>query len=431
MHQFRYLEDEDHHEDDYHDDNDKKPWGPVIGASFLIMLVTFSGLLLVGFVSCFQRLASANMDKESFWHRLHHQIIPSFASGALLATTVFLLIPEGFELLEGLHGSDIIEGYEDDGHEDEVGHNETATAESSHSTHEAHSKNGAAWRLGASLLGGFLFPILLGAIFPPPDISECEVCRERALQGESILSPAAQDRVLQDDDDDEDDGQEAATDQDYTNHEQPTMDLNCDDGECTHCHDHGQDDNEESNKKIMEEKKAVAEHPRNISLAASILLGDFCHNFCDGIFLGTAFLLCSKSIAWTLTATTIYHEIAQEIADFALLTHHCGLSIPHALAANFAAGISVMIGGVIVLSVSLSDRAVGAILCISAGVYIYIAASECIPRIQAARKNARDTFLFLTCFVVGAVPIGLVLLNHGHCYEGSDEEHADDHADEH
>jgi hypothetical protein len=58
----------------------------------------------------------------------------------------------------------------------------------------------------------------------------------------------------------------------------------------------------------------------------------------------------------------------------------------------------------------------GSLLSVSAGVYIYIAAStECIPRIQAVHKNATDTLTFLICFTIGAVPIGLVLLNHGHC----------------
>lgn len=464
-HHQRYLEDPDHladETDEFHHDEDgedhadsspgNKPWGQVIGASLLIMVVTFSGLLVLGFVSCFQRLQAASPEqKKSFWHRLHHQIIPSFASGALLATTVFLLIPEGFELLEGNHGHERIEGYasaapEEEHHDD---HDEDdhrrfrrvlqTDAEEHHD--EADSHNGAAWRLGASLLGGFLVPILLGAIFPPPDISDCEVCRERALREQSNLSPAAKEEIV----DDAEEDSEYDVDQDYrsstknqdvedpTEHLQTTMDLNCDDGDCTHCHDHikevtglGENNNNKTSLTNKKSEDAIAtatgmpSHPRNIPLAASIIMGDFCHNFCDGIFLGTAFLLCSNSIAWTLVATTIYHEIAQEIADFALLTHHCGLTIPQALAANFVAGLSVMLGGLIVLAVTLSDRAVGAILCISAGVYIYIAASECIPRIQAARRQLSDTLTFLLCFVLGAVPIGLVLLNHGHCSEGDD-----------
>jgi hypothetical protein len=79
-----------------------KPWGHVIAASFMIQLVTFSGLLIVGFSSCLKCWRS-DTNTTSFLHLVQHQIVPSFAAGALLATTVFILIPEGFELLEGAH----------------------------------------------------------------------------------------------------------------------------------------------------------------------------------------------------------------------------------------------------------------------------------------------------------------------------------------
>ena len=389
----------------------------MIGASLLIQMATFSGLVLLGFVNCFQKLSGTNSaQKHSFWHRLQNQVIPSFASGALLATTVFLLIPEGFELLEGVHADDLLTGHaeSEEAHDEHrrrrfLQSNETVTNDHEE---EIQSKNEAAWRLGASLLGGFLFPILLGAIFPPPDISECEVCLERVRATESNLSPAAQEEVLIDEGNSEVDVDGDASRNAPTENLPTTVDLNCEDGECTHCHDNIYET------KAAEDVPANARHIRNFPLAASIIMGDFCHNFCDGIFLGTAFLLCSKSLAWTITATTIYHEIAQEIADFALLTHHCGLTIPEALVSNFVAGCSVMIGGLIVLAVNFSDRAVGSILCISAGVYVYIAASECIPRIQANRQQISDTLIFLVCFVLGAVPIGLVLLTHEHCEAG-------------
>ena len=43
--------------------------------------------------------------------------------------------------------------------------------------------------------------------------------------------------------------------------------------------------------------------------------------------------------------------------------------MPQGLAANFCAGFSVVLGGVLMLAVSLSDEAIGAILVMSAGVY--------------------------------------------------------------
>ena len=52
-----------------------------------------------------------------------------------------------------------------------------------------------------------------------------------------------------------------------------------------------------------------------------VLIGDFMHNFCDGIFMGTAFIHCSRSLAWSITVATIFHEIAQEFADYFVLTN--------------------------------------------------------------------------------------------------------------
>jgi zinc transporter ZupT len=157
------------------------------------------------------------------------------------------------------------------------------------------------------------------------------------------------------------------------------------------------------------------------TLASSILVGDFLHNFTDGVFVGTSFLLCDKSVAWTIVASTTYHELAQEIADFALLHHHCGFSKLLAVVYNFVSGFSVVLGAILVLSMDLSEIAQGTTLAIAAGVYIYIAACECIPRVQAVRQTARDTLVFLVSFVLGAVPIGLVLLNHKHCEEGHED----------
>ena len=373
--------------------NDSKPWGDVIGASLVIQMATFSGLVLVGFVGCFQKLNAANpAKKHSFWLSFNNLVIPSFASGALLATAVFLLLPEGFELLSGAHA----EAHDEHRRSRFLNSNETVSEDhEDHEDHEDEKHNQAAWMLGASLLGGFLFPILLGAIFPSP---EC------VLATETNLSPAAQAKVCVDEENSEVDVDGDTSRNSPTKELSTTADLNCVPGEFKH-HDG----------KTTDVVAASSRHLHNAPLVAIIVVGDFCHNFCDGIFVGTAFLLCDKSIAWAITATTVYHEIAQEIGDFGLLTYQCGLTVPQALVVNFLSGASVMIGGLLVLAINLSDRAIGSILCISAGVYLYIATSECIPRILVARRRVSDTLVFLGCFILGAVPIGLVLLNHGHC----------------
>jgi hypothetical protein len=51
----------------------------------------------------------------------------------------------------------------------------------------------------------------------------------------------------------------------------------------------------------------------------------------------------------------------------------------------------------------------GSPLSVSAGVYIYIAATECIPRIQAVHKNATGHSDVLTSVLLLQSRIGLVL----------------------
>jgi zinc transporter ZupT len=148
---------------------------------------------------------------------------------------------------------------------------------------------------------------------------------------------------------------------------------------------------------------------------ASIFLGDFFHNFADGVFLGSAFILCDKSLAITIAAATIFHELAQEIADYFMLVHHCGMSPLSALALNFVCGLAIMFGGLLVLVADLSSLAIGTILCVGGGVYIHVAVAECLSTAKKHENGRRDKAYGVMAFVMGVVPIGLVLLNHQHC----------------
>ena len=344
-----------------------KPWGDVIAGSLIINLVTFSGVILISTVGVFNRMRGSKGDDSAFWSMMHRIAIPSFAGGALLATVVFLLIPEAIELLE--HAAE-----EDEDHSTEV------YVEGEEEAHE--EEGGAQWKFGVALLCGFLFPILVGTLFPSPDTSACVEC----IAEEDSASVVGDDEkaVVVKDRSQNAEAKEVTAPATFEHHQGSSI---------------------------------------NWGLATSILVGDGFHNFTDGIFLGNAFALCSRDIAYTLVATTVYHELAQEIADFALLTHHCGMSTRQALTYNFLSGFSVMLGAVIILAAELSEAVTGSLLSMSAGVYIYIAATECIPRIQAAQKDAKDTLVFLLCFTIGAVPIGLVLLNHGHCEPEGEDAH--------
>ena len=448
---FRFLEED--HADEAHSDEENvsssgTPWGPAIGAAITVQLTTLSGIIIISAAVLYRRFYVKSQDSKGFTNLiwiLQHLVVPSFAVGALLATAVFLIIPEALNLLGG-------EAHSEEGHRFRrqlamtvirslaEGSNETEHAEGEeHSEEEeeheeesasANSESQVAWKFGAAFLGGFIFPILLGVIFPEPEVLQAQLEAEEETKKlkelDGLVDPT--DKVIED-------AREVKTDDDAPGTDGHNgFDVDAPPG----------DDDKASGTMASNGTKGTTtvtagttgasmvvasnEIPsivrtKNIPLAGSILIGDFFHNLADGFFIGSAFLLCSKSIGWTLVATTIYHEIAQEIADYVLLTTHCGLTIIEALVLNFLSGSSVMLGVVIILSVDLDGPAIGSILAVSAGVYVYIAVGECVPRVQDVLRKAnthhsekvRYTMIFFLCFVFGAVPIGLVLLNHEHC----------------
>jgi len=165
---------------------------------------------------------------------------------------------------------------------------------------------------------------------------------------------------------------------------------------------------------------APATHGR-IRVLSGVLLGDFMHNLCDGIFMGTAFRFCAGSLAWSVTLATILHEIAQELSDFLVLTNpeQGGLKAPTALLLNFVSGLSVLLGVVIVFGVeTVSDPAVGMLLAYGGGVYLQIGAAECMPRAYSGARSLQSLLACLAAYVFGVTAIGLVLLDHQHCAVG-------------
>ena len=103
------------------------------------------------------------------------------------------------------------------------------------------------------------------------------------------------------------------------------------------------------------------------------------------------------------------------MADFLLLTRYAGLSTIQACVVNFGSGLIVTLGGLVVLVGETSDEAVGVILAMAGGCYINIAACETVPRMEQNVHSMWDRVAMLFSFIMGTVPIGLVLLKHEHC----------------
>lgn len=418
----RFLEEQhEEHGTNQHDDPyaGEKPWGGVIAAALVIQAVTLTGLFVTVAVGYFGKLGG---HKNRVLHAMTFRIIPAFAAGALLATSVFLVIPEGLILLGGGHAGHGGEQEEaEEGHQD---HNNSTTSDGNdgHSghehlrflqEHEQHNEGSSegntetqiAWKFGASLLGGFLLPIVFHVFFTHKYKTPQDVVVRDSMEARETSKEIGGEQEANGEGEEVETGVASTNNKDADKVRQAGTTAS-------------EEEEEESSWTDMASSKTLNNKNINWTLASSILVGDFFHNFTDGVFVGTAFLLCGDQVAWTIVASTIYHELAQEIADYALLRYHCGFSPLIALVYNFISGFSVVLGGLVILSIEMSEQTKGVTLSIAAGVYAYIAACECVPRVQSLFRGPKDILVFLVSFIMGAVPIGLVLLNHQHCTAG-------------
>lgn len=365
---FRALEGEEHegeehegeeHEGEHHDDDEKKPkpWGRVFGGTLLVNLATILGVVFLTPVC--RKKQDPDSAGPTKTRSILDIIVPSFAAGALIATALFLTVPEAIALIQGQLMEDGEEGHGDE-HGDEHGDHEDHRfmEEDEHEGHDDHGFElmpSAIWRFAASFLGGFMLPLVFAAIFPKG-------------HGEDEAKKVV---VAEKDFEDDDDGERNSTDD--------------------------------------------AKTPINKSLVLSILFGDGLCNFSDGVFIGIAFYQCDLSIAMAVVGITLYHEVPQELADYFLLTRYAGLTPFQALGINFLTGLTVVFGGLLVLMVDLSNLSVGVLLAIASGVYTYIAACECLPRVNKAVSTSNEKLFMMFMFICGCIPVGLTLIGHTHC----------------
>ena len=149
--------------------------------------------------------------------------------------------------------------------------------------------------------------------------------------------------------------------------------------------------------------------------AWSILVGDFVHNFVDGIAIGVAFRNCDPSFGWVVATGAIAHEVSQEVADFLVLITRGRMSIGVALTANLLSGVSCIIGAIITSYSEMDKESQGALLAFSGGVYTWVAVGECFGPLAGRTVTMKSIVYKSIAFCIGCVCISLVLLNHQHC----------------
>ena len=118
-----------------------------------------------------------------------------------------------------------------------------------------------------------------------------------------------------------------------------------------------------------------------------IIIGDSLHNFIDGLAIGAAFLV-DPLTGIVVTLAVAAHEIPQEIGDFGLLLSK-GMAKSRVLLANVVSSLTTVVGAALVFGLGGAIAIpTDALLALTAGFFIYIAASDIIPSIHQKERTA-------------------------------------------
>lgn len=121
--------------------------------------------------------------------------------------------------------------------------------------------------------------------------------------------------------------------------------------------------------------------PENKNMVPLIVVGDSIHNFIDGVAIAATFLI-SIPLGIVTSIAVAAHEIPQEIADFGLMLHK-GVKRNKVLKINFLSALFAVAGAIVTfLAKDFIEGLLPVFLSLTAGFFIYIAASDLIPEIH-------------------------------------------------
>lgn len=171
---------------------------------------------------------------------------------------------------------------------------------------------------------------------------------------------------------------------------------------------------------------------RNAGQRKLIVIGDLVHNAIDGVAIGAAFV-ANPALGLITTIAVSAHEIPKELGTFALLLSR-GWKDKTVLLANVATAVATLVAAVTVYLLGTDEHLpVAPLLAMTAGFFLYIAASDVIPDIHEQKR--KTGMLQAATLIIGIVLVGgLVTLLHGtddHSQVGSMYQYETTHSEQH
>lgn len=137
-----------------------------------------------------------------------------------------------------------------------------------------------------------------------------------------------------------------------------------------------------------------------------IVVGDLMHNAIDGVAIGAAFL-ANPALGFITTVAVSAHEVPKELGTFAMLLSR-GWRDRTVLLANVATAVATIVMAVVVYALGSSQHLpVDILLAMTAGFFLYVAASDIIPDIH--EQPHKTGMVQALALVTGVVLVGWII----------------------
>ena len=140
------------------------------------------------------------------------------------------------------------------------------------------------------------------------------------------------------------------------------------------------------------------------------LVGDGVHNFIDGMIIAATFMV-RFDIGVTATLAVVFHEVPQEIGDFAVLIYG-GLSKKKALTYNFISALTAILGAIITYSATYLQNISALLVPFAAGGFIYIATTDLMPELHK-KSHANESVIQLVTILSGIALMSYLAVTFG------------------
>src|SRR3989339_713019 len=146
-------------------------------------------------------------------------------------------------------------------------------------------------------------------------------------------------------------------------------------------------------------------HEIKDSSVGLVIFGDTIHNFIDGVAIAASFMI-SPNLGFITALSTFLHEVPHEIGDFGILLK-AGWKRSKILTINIISSLMTIVGAFLVYTFNQSDMLNGSLMAVSAGVFLYLGASDFLPKIKDQKLHRLKSILPL---LLGSLIIILTLL---------------------